>query len=732
MSDSVIVTANGFPDPESLPLVSDVQYREPYSSAAINRKLRGLALPGIYSGFNPTPGTGLNVLIASGDDGGTCSFNIDKFYQLSVRQQSDVAVSMSAGTTKIIALQATYALGTETSQVNSGSTLQAAEFVVLDATAALADNQLEMCKVTIPADATQITSDMIDLSGRVARSLTVELSSAIDSDEEEVAANSLAVKNAIAHLENEIAEAISTKALTVSGAVSLLSTLSVGDAATFGNDVTATGNMMADRMRGASGIDIGYQSTTASTRQLNFYSGSDTTLTAYINAVGSTLAASYLTLKGGSITLIGATSVTGALSVSSSFTVSGSGAVSGTFSVGSNLYVTGQAQFSSSVITNTGLDIGYSNTTAGNRQVNFYSNGTTAVTAAIGVSGASTSTSSMTITAGTTTLTGSLSVTGAATLNSSLTVAGGGVFNGDVNVAGALYSTGAMRAYQYIDIGQQNGTAGGRQLSFYSTPGVVTGYIAVNGTAASSSSMTVSAGVVAVTTSATISGALSVGSSLTVSGSGAISGTLSVGSNLTVAGEVRSTTANNYRIVGGNYGVFQRFDGSNWYLMLTASGDQYGSYNSLRPMFINASTGAVTFGQAATFNSSLVTAGRLQSNSDILSSSVVYTGGGASWMAADANIYGSCWGGYLNTWISNNFKAASSYVSYAGIGAYVLARSSYGAALGPGSTISGSYLQASTADGGYVSDTLAGTWMLMGYMTTTNDAHRTSLYQRIA
>ena len=676
MSDSTIITANGFPDPESLALVSDVQFREPYSSAAINRKLRGLALPGIYSGFTPSPGSGLNLLISSGDDSGTCSFNVGTSYQISAHQQADVTLAMTAGTSVLVALQVTYALGTETDQVNSASTVKAVEFVLLDTTATLAENQLEMCKVTIPADATQITSDMIDLSGRVARSLTFELSSAIDSSDEETAANSLAVKNAVLHIESEIAEAISTKSLTVSGAVALLSTLAVTGAATFGGDVTASGNVMADRMRGASGIDIGYQSTTANTRQLNFYSGSDSTLTAYINAVGSTLASSYLSLRGGNISLIGSTSVTGALSVSSALTVSGSAAVTGTFAVGSNLYVTGQALFSSSVITPNGLDAGYSNTTAGNRQISFYSNGTTTITAAIGVTGTSTSTTDMVLTSGKVSVTGALvamgtaTISGAAYLSSSLTVTGNGVFNSDMYVTGALYSAGAMRAAQYIDLGQQNATAGGRQLSFYSTPGVVTAYIAANGTAASTSSMTLSAGVVAITTSATVSGALSISSSLTVSGSAAISGSLSVSGGITTPGEFRSTDANNYRIVAGNYGFFTRFDGTNCYFMFTASGDQYGGYNDLRPLSFNASTGSATFGTGgvsmgaglyvagsvtvgggATFNSSITAAGRIQGNSDIVSASVVYSGNGASYLASDANIYGSCWGGYLNNWI---------------------------------------------------------------------------------
>lgn len=66
--------------------------------------------------------------------------------------------------------------------------------------------------------------------------------------------------------------------------------------------------------------------------------------------------------------------------------------------------------------------------------------------------------------------------------------------------------------------------------------------------------------------------------------------------NLAVSGEVQTTSQNSYRHVVGNYGAFWRSDGSSLYLMLTASGDQYGSYNALRPLQVNLATGAVNHG----------------------------------------------------------------------------------------------------------------------------------------
>lgn len=63
------------------------------------------------------------------------------------------------------------------------------------------------------------------------------------------------------------------------------------------------------------------------------------------------------------------------------------------------------------------------------------------------------------------------------------------------------------------------------------------------------------------------------------------------------SGEIIQTggVANNaaLRIVGGNYGAFFRNDGSNLYLLLTASGDQYGSWNALRPFMVGLASGLV-------------------------------------------------------------------------------------------------------------------------------------------
>ncbi|HBL6473849.1 TPA: chaperone of endosialidase, partial [Escherichia coli] len=66
-------------------------------------------------------------------------------------------------------------------------------------------------------------------------------------------------------------------------------------------------------------------------------------------------------------------------------------------------------------------------------------------------------------------------------------------------------------------------------------------------------------------------------------------GTLSGG--LTSSGEIISKYANGFRIAYGKFGFFIRNDGVNTYFLLTASGDTLGSWNGLRPITINNTSG---------------------------------------------------------------------------------------------------------------------------------------------
>ncbi|MEF8259366.1 tail fiber protein [Escherichia coli] len=201
MNDVTVVTSVTYPSPESLALVADVQYHEPYLSAALNRKFRGIVDPGFYAGFFPKPGGGMNLLITSVDGdktAGAASVNIGEFYQVTIQQRKDISLALSAGKKYAIVLKGRYLLGEDTYQVNTASHIHAAEFVSRTYTDSyqLGDGELLVCTVNIPAGVSAITQEMIDTSKRINRTIGIDISDSVTSTRSDVAASSLAVKKA--------------------------------------------------------------------------------------------------------------------------------------------------------------------------------------------------------------------------------------------------------------------------------------------------------------------------------------------------------------------------------------------------------------------------------------------------------------------------------------------------------------------------------------------------------
>jgi hypothetical protein len=93
-------------------------------------------------------------------------------------------------------------------------------------------------------------------------------------------------------------------------------------------------------------------------------------------------------------------------------------------------------------------------------------------------------------------------------------------------------------------------------------------------------------------------------------------------------GEITSnsaSTSGQFRAVSGNYGFFIRNDGSDTYLMHTASGDQYGGYNANRPFRINNASALVTMGNGLSISGG--TGYTLNVSGDINASSTLRIGG---------------------------------------------------------------------------------------------------------
>ncbi|PLR30287.1 hypothetical protein CYR55_22290, partial [Chimaeribacter californicus] len=448
---------------------------------------------------------------------------------------------------------ATYAIGKETAQVNSASTVQAAEIVVLASTAKLASNQLELCKVTIPAGATQITTSMIDLSGRIMQTLGIQLSSAIDSSSETVGANSLAVKNAIVKVEGEIATSVITKQLTVNG------TTTVTGAVTMGSSLTVAGTLVAK-----STLDV----------------------TGALSAGGDITASKSLTVAG-QTTLAGGANVTGGLSIMGDTTslimrpatVDSGYYIRGKKNDGTSHWYLGQASNSTDVV-QWGNSLGGSAINLGlSGSIGMV--GSVSISSALTASGDITGSGALAVT-GAAVLGNTLKVTGATTLSSSLTVVSEAAFGGGLNLGGsytggdagkstgiyggadgASTTTTNMLIKSWYGVGFYNTSAAGtagitaylnvRTGYFYTTGSIgAAGALAVTGTTTLSNWLKVT-GATTLSSTLTVSGAVSAGGDITASGALILTGAATMGSTLNVTGALTGTDATFTQSVVANY-----------------------------------------------------------------------------------------------------------------------------------------------------------------------------------
>ena len=88
----------------------------------------------------------------------------------------------------------------------------------------------------------------------------------------------------------------------------------------------------------------------------------------------------------------------------------------------------------------------------------------------------------------------------------------------------------------------------------------------------------------------------------------------SVDSCFRMNGEVSTNSANGFRITNGSYGSFIRNDGNNTYFLLTDANNQFGSFNSLRPLYFSNANGNVTMQHNLSVSGSISEYGNTLSN----------------------------------------------------------------------------------------------------------------------
>ncbi|WP_235187455.1 hypothetical protein [Vibrio nigripulchritudo] len=127
----------------------DTAWRENYSGASMNRKFSGILPTGIYSGFQVTPDTGMQVKVSSNREN-TAIVECNGFsLKATMPATKSRSLTLAANKNYIIALKVHYQIG-ENSVV---------ELLALDSLPN--DGAIKLADVKVPAGSTEITQDMI-------------------------------------------------------------------------------------------------------------------------------------------------------------------------------------------------------------------------------------------------------------------------------------------------------------------------------------------------------------------------------------------------------------------------------------------------------------------------------------------------------------------------------------------------------------------------------------------
>jgi len=115
---------------------------------------------------------------------------------------------------------------------------------------------------------------------------------------------------------------------------------------------------------------------------------------------------------------------------------------------------------------------------------------------------------------------------------------------------------------------------------------------------------------------------------------------------------------------GSNIGMIHRFDGSNYYMLVTNQNDPDGGFNNLRPFSFSGSNGDVVMSHNVNVGGNFSANGTINAGGNLFAGNVVYSGNGQSVMHADGNIYGPVWGGFINNYMAARFVTAVRFAGF--------------------------------------------------------------------
>lgn len=135
-------------------LQSFVQWKERYASFGLNRKLAGVLTPGVYEGFELSPGGGMNLLISAAEDYPASVAVIEREgYSVTVRMDSSASIPVPSAGTWYPVIEAYYTPGQETHQQ-------------LKVVATPEEHHVVLGRVVVPSGATEIETSHISEEGR--------------------------------------------------------------------------------------------------------------------------------------------------------------------------------------------------------------------------------------------------------------------------------------------------------------------------------------------------------------------------------------------------------------------------------------------------------------------------------------------------------------------------------------------------------------------------------------
>ena len=158
MTSQIITQGSSAANLDKLDLIADIQFNEPMTSAALNRKFFGIMPEGIYRGFNVVPAGGLTVSI--GDDPvNVAVVNVDGF-MLNVRGCRPIKLEVPVGREVYAIIEANYAVGRRTTQTDINASIKAADLRIINPNE-LRKNHVIVFSANLPVGTTEISADQI-------------------------------------------------------------------------------------------------------------------------------------------------------------------------------------------------------------------------------------------------------------------------------------------------------------------------------------------------------------------------------------------------------------------------------------------------------------------------------------------------------------------------------------------------------------------------------------------